>query len=547
MKGFVNMRAEDLKLDDIISFSDGHLSLHGRRLIIHDIQAMAQLRNDLVQTVGTGNTRRILTRFGYFWGEADAAGMDRIMEWDSTEEWLRAGPHLHRLQGLSRTDITDLEIGNSGKFRMEIEWHNSAEAEEQLIELGPSPVASCWILIGYASGYASYCMGEPIYFKELKCRGRGDELCRALGMDHDSWGEEAKSFADDMQIGEIRGKIKELTAELRKKNAELARQRRRMRKSGSFYMPDSPHLPSKAYGLVLDSASRVAGFDSLVLITGESGVGKEVIARFIHRNSPRRNKDFGTINCGALPEELLSSELFGHKAGSFTGAISDRTGLLEQTNGGTILLDEIGDISPALQLTLLRVLQEKQIRRVGENINRDVDVRIIAATNRDLERDVRDGRFRQDLFYRLRVVEINIPPLRKRPEDIIPLARFLTERIKKRLDLETLSLDPECIRYLESYFWPGNVRELENAIERAAVMSEDGRIRVEHLPPSILRVIRQAGPPVTGEMRRLEDIERRHIRRVLESCGGNRSRAARVLGIGTTTLWRKLKKWDISG
>jgi transcriptional regulator with PAS, ATPase and Fis domain len=267
------------------------------------------------------------------------------------------------------------------------------------------------------------------------------------------------------------------------------------------------------------------------------------VARFIHDNSARHRGHFLAVNCGALPETLLESELFGHKAGSFTGAIRDRAGLFEQASRGTILLDEIGDVPLSLQVVLLRVLQEKKVRRVGENQMRDVDVRVIAATNRNIEQEVRDNRFRDDLFYRLRVVEIHIPPLRERPEDILPLARFFVERLTVRLRLKKLSLDPACLRFLENYPWPGNVRELENALERAAVMSEDGWIREENLPPAMLDMGRQSAQYKAGGTKTLAEMEHDYVLAVLNSFDGNRTRAAKALGIGSTTLWRRLKEW----
>ena len=526
-----------------MSFSEGLVSLHGRRLVLHDVHAMAQLRKDLVGTVGMEHSRRILTRFGYFWGEVDAAGMKRILQWDNVTEWLRAGPQLHRLQGVAKVELKSLELGPGGTFRMDAIWHDSVEAEEQLAELGTSPDAGCWICQGYASGYASFCLGKPVYFVEKTCRGRGDKFCTVVGMDHESWGDEAESLGRDFQADDIQGKIEELTTELRKKTLELARQRKKLQQVESVMMPGFPELRSRSFRQVLDVSRRVAKFDSSLLITGETGVGKEVIARFIHNNSTRRRREFVALNCGALPETLLESELFGHASGSFTGAIRDRAGLFEQAQRGTILLDEIGDISSSLQVTLLRVVEEKKIRRVGENRLRDIDVRVIAATNRSLETEVREGRFREDLFYRLRVIEIFIPPLRERPEDILSLARFFTERLKKRLNLHRLMLDPSCLQHLENYHWPGNVRELENALERASIMSEDGLIRPEHLPPGIVESDSSRSGSAHGVVRTLADMERDHVLAVLESVNGNQTRASKILGISTTTMWRKLKEW----
>jgi transcriptional regulator with PAS, ATPase and Fis domain len=300
-------------------------------------------------------------------------------------------------------------------------------------------------------------------------------------------------------------------------------------------------VPSKAFQDVLSMADRVARFDSSVLIRGETGVGKEVIARYIHSASPRSQKPMLTINCSALPETLLESELFGHKAGSFTGAVRDRVGLFEQAARGTILLDEIGDVSPATQVKLLRVLQEREILRIGENIPRRIDARIIAATNCDLDEAVSKGTFRPDLLYRLRVIEIKVPPLRDRPQDILPLTTYFAEKLADKLNLSRIRLDAECYGYLRAYAWPGNVRELQNVIERAAVLSGDGAVKPDHLPPHLLDPSLSERHLDVSTTRTLSEVELDYIRIVLRSVKGNRTRAAKILGISTATLWRKLK------
>jgi transcriptional regulator with PAS, ATPase and Fis domain len=299
---------------------------------------------------------------------------------------------------------------------------------------------------------------------------------------------------------------------------------------------------SNVFAEVLRIAERVAHFHSSVLLSGETGVGKEVVARHIHHCSPRAGHLMLTINCGALPEALLESELFGHKAGSFTGAVRDRTGLFEQAARGTVFLDEIGDISPATQIKLLRVLQEREILRIGENIPRKVDIRIIAATNRNLDRQVARRKFREDLLYRLRVIEIEVPPLRERPEDILPLALHFIARFSRNLGIPGLTMTEECREYFQTYSWPGNVRELRNAIERAAVTSDRGVITMNDLPPRMFHSRPCPTPRVSGALRTLAEVETDHIQAVLEFTQGNRARAARILGIGASTLWRKLKK-----
>jgi transcriptional regulator with PAS, ATPase and Fis domain len=344
-------------------------------------------------------------------------------------------------------------------------------------------------------------------------------------------------------VEDIQGKIETLSLELARKTSVLQEQQKKIdiltNNTRSFFV----EIRSKAFGNVIDLAQRIAPYDSSVLITGETGVGKEVLGRYIHSLSTRAKNRFFAINCGALPETLLESELFGHKAGSFTGAVHDRAGLLEEAQGGTVFLDEIGDISPALQLKLLRVLQEREITRVGENKPRSIDVRIISATNRNLNDSMQKGLFRDDLFYRLSIVEIDIPPLRKRKEDILPLVRFFITRFSQKLRLPGLKIDASCFNYLQSYGWPGNVRELENAIERSALLCKDKTILPYDLPPRIVNA--QSGIALFGAETDLsiEQIEHRHILAVLKSVDGNQTRAAKILGISQATLWRKLKKY----
>jgi two-component system response regulator HydG len=538
------MKADDLRLEELISFSDGLISLHGRRLILHDTYAMAQFHSDLISMVGPEQARRILTRFGFFWGQADAAAMRRIFEWDNLNEWLLALPHLHAFQGIAKTVINSLEFDSNGWLQMKITWDETAESEMRLSEFGISPDSGCRILEGYTSGYVSFCFDRPVYFMETTCRARGDRFCQAMGKDEALWSKESSEFMSYFRADDIHAKVSKLTDELKKKMKELEKERRIVQEFRSLTRMGLAEIKSKSFQRVLDLSSRVAAFDTSILITGESGVGKEVLANFIHEQSQRSEQPFIAINCGSIPETLLESELFGHKAGSFTGATRDRPGLFEEAQGGSIFLDEIGDISPDMQVKLLRVLQEKEIRRVGENKSRLVDVRVIAATHQHLGEEVGKRRFREDLFYRLCVVEIQIPPLRERPEDILPLARFIIRRLSKRLKLPKLALDARVVDYLLTYPWPGNVRELENALERAAVVSEDSRIKPEDLQDSIHEIYERKSISGSTLGRTLEEVERNHILGILNETGGNRSKAAEILGIGNTTLWRKLKEWE---
>ena len=278
--------------------------------------------------------------------------------------------------------------------------------------------------------------------------------------------------------------------------------------------------------------------DATILLTGESGTGKEVLARAIHQNSVRAKGRFVAVNCGALPAELLESELFGHVRGAFTGAVRDRVGRVELASGGTLFLDEIGDVPLQLQVKLLRFLQEKTYERVGDSITRKADVRIVAATNVDLRRAIAEGRFREDLYYRLRVVPIEIPPLRARREDVEPLARFLLVRVAGQHGRE-LRFSADAIRALLRYSWPGNVRELENAIEYAVAVGRGQTIQPEDLP---LEVLEPAQHTIVRAPRETVSSEAEALRLALEKYHWNREATARSLGIGRTTLWRKMRE-----
>jgi transcriptional regulator with PAS, ATPase and Fis domain len=301
---------------------------------------------------------------------------------------------------------------------------------------------------------------------------------------------------------------------------------------------------SPAMRRVVDLALRVAKVDSTVLVTGESGVGKERIARLVHDESMRRTGPFIAVNCGAITETLLESELFGHARGAFTGATQNRPGLFEAANSGTLLLDEVGEVSPAMQIKLLRALQEREIRRVGENNNRSVDVRIVAATNKDLVHGVAAGTFRQDLYYRLKVVELRVPALRDRRDDVLPLARVLLADAALRMKRKVSGLAPAAADQLLRYDWPGNVRELENAMERAVALARNSRVDLEDLPEEV----RQALPrPIATRdtLRALEEVEKEYILAALELNGGNQTRTAAQLQIGSATLYRKLKAYGV--
>ncbi len=486
----------------------------------------------------------ILTRFGYFWGEADAAAMRRIFDWRDGRELIRALARMQRIQGLAVSAIKIVKFDELKKqYELDMTLHNSAEAEEHAAAFGASDEPVCWIISGYSSGYASWALGEKIYFIEDKCLGAGDRICHATGKDAASWGEKLKPFMKFFRSDDIHGKILRLTEELKRKNRELQNQKKLVANAGiAFQTSPMVEIRSPAFAQTAELAARVAKYDATVLISGESGSGKEVIARYIHSASERAAKPFFPINCGALPDSLLEGELFGYRAGAFTGATKDRSGLLEEAGAGSVFLDEIGDISPALQVKLLRVLQEKEILRLGENAPRKIAARIIAATNKNLKEEIAAGKFREDLYFRLAVVEIEVPPLRERPEDILELARHFVRKCASKHKIRNLRLDASCARLLLQYKWPGNVRELENAIERASIFANDGLIMPENFPEAVVQPETDLFRGEPDSFAKLAEIEARHIGIILEKTGGNKSKAAKLLGISPATLWRKTRR-----
>jgi DNA-binding NtrC family response regulator len=302
---------------------------------------------------------------------------------------------------------------------------------------------------------------------------------------------------------------------------------------------------SESLQRVFRLVEKVAATNTNILVYGESGTGKELVARAIHHNSPRADRPFVAINCGALPETLLESELFGHTKGAFTGAVQSRSGLFRSAEGGTVFLDEIGEISQALQVRLLRAVQEHEVMPLGSSTPARFDARIICATNRDLEREVTEGRFREDLFYRLNVIEVHLPPLRERREDIPLLARHFVKRTAREQGQDEKPVEQSVMTALINYNWPGNVRELQNAIERAFTLSGE-RLDLDSLPPRV-RDAAGSHPAVLdpdGLRPTLDEVERRYILDTLVSVNHDKARAANILGIDLSTLYRKLKRYD---
>ncbi len=399
---------------------------------------------------------------------------------------------------------------------------------------------------------SEFAAAHPTRFQVLSSLGAGGERSwrKANALEPVAVGREAGS------PGRPSFPRKGLTVRLRQFSDTTKRKELMQGERNSAVVDEMPDPVQKSLGLVaksplmlnlLKQARRVAKVDATVLITGESGAGKEQLARFIHETSARAAGPFVAVNCGAISETLFESELFGHARGAFTGATQERPGLFEAANHGTILLDEIGEVSLAMQVKLLRAIQEREIRRVGENKSRPIDVRILAATNRNLVSDVEQGGFRQDLFYRLKVVELPVPALRERKADILPLAHFLLAKSALRMNRKVTGLAPVAANKLLRYDWPGNVRELENAMERAVALAAGKRIEPEDLPEEILQgtvpVATQENPmfPRIASVRPLPEIEKEYILAALAFNAGNQTRTADQLQIGAATLYRKLK------
>jgi DNA-binding NtrC family response regulator len=544
------MRADDLDHKELLELDPegGVIRFAGQRAILLDAVAMGLLRKYLVENFGLAAARTVLTQFGFAHGWRMAEALQAEFQWDNADEWRRAGNRINSLSGLFglQTDNSD-PLSKEGMTLLA-----SYEAEQHLIHFGRANAPMCWTICGLISGYLSRVEGREVFVLEDRCQGKGDAACHLHGRTREAWGDthaDELRFYDKHRLADcLEVSIHRVTETLKAAERKLKEHQRALTRV--IPEEDGPQhgivAKSAAMRQVVDLARRVAKVDSTVLITGESGSGKERIAHLVHEESTRAAGPFIAVNCGAITETLLESELFGHARGAFTGATHDRPGLFESANGGTLLLDEVGEVSPGMQVKLLRAIQEREVRRVGENKSRKVDVRIIAATNRDLALGVKEGVFRQDLYYRLKVVELRVPPLRERRDDILPLARVLLAGSALWMKRKITGLMPSATDQLLRYNWPGNVRELENAMERAVALAPGNRVELADLPEEI----RQACPvPVAteGTVRPLDEVEKAYILAALALNGGNQTRTAEQLQIGSATLYRKLKSYGLIG
>ncbi|HYQ39496.1 MAG TPA: sigma-54-dependent Fis family transcriptional regulator [Pseudomonas sp.] len=533
---------------------EGKIWLGEQRMLLMQLSALANFRRELIDLLGVERAKGFFLRMGYQSGLKDAE-LARKLRPDSSElDIFLAGPQLHMLKGMLRSRPIEVDIDvEKGRFYAEIDWLDSFEVEICQTELGLMDQPVCWTLLGYACSYTSAFMGREIIFKEISCRGRGDDKCRVIGKTAEEWADAAEFkayFKNDAVIEELY----ELQSQVTSLRSRLHKQ------DGQYYgIGQSP-----AYQRICQTIDKAARGKVSVLLLGETGVGKEVIARSVHLRSARAEQPFVAVNCAAIPPDLIEAELFGVEKGAYTGASQSRAGRFERANGGTIFLDEVIELTPRAQATLLRVLQEGELERVGGQQTRKIDVRVIAATNEDLAQAVQAGRFRADLFYRLNVFPVQIPPLRERREDIPLLADHFLTKFHAEYAKKTLGLSDRALEACVHYAWPGNIRELENVIERGVILTESNdSISVEALFPGLVLEGESHGIRLSsaGELVQrptatpshwmqqileggltLEHVEATLIREAMQRSHGKVSRAARLLGLTRPALAYRLKK-----
>jgi DNA-binding NtrC family response regulator len=545
-----------LQLAEVLDFRPdlGTIRLHDQRVVILSAAAMGLMKKELMDTFGRDVTRRLMLRFGYADGYHDAVNMRERSRWTDPEEGIRAGAVLHTLEGIARVEIVRLDRDGTGRFEAEIIWHDSYAAQQHLHHYGPSELPVCWSLAGYATGYASACLGEEVYFRETSCLGQGEPRCTVIGRDANSWGADLEQLRSDFQGAGLAEEVERLHSAVQQQARELAKRERLLeRRERELNLlrervnrhAETHHFVARSQAMqeVLELAGQVAPLDTTVLVIGESGTGKEFVVKMIHEQSRRATGPFVSVNCAALTETLLESELFGHVRGAFTGAMRDKPGLFEVASSGTLFLDELGEVAPSVQAKLLRALQEREIRRVGGERTIKVNTRVVAATNRDLRAAVSAGTFREDLYFRLSAFVIPIPPLRDRREDIPVLAHQFVQRASARMDKDVRAISADAMTLLVNYAWPGNVRELEHAVERGVILARSTTVSLRELPPEVVEG--RAGLRATDTLD-LKKNEERLIRQAIDKFKGNRKRAASALNISPVTLWRKMKDYGMS-
>ena len=530
----------------------GHIWLDEHRMLLLHTRALAELRKELLDSLGVQRARGLLIRMGFASGQRDGelavkerrAGMP-------VDQAFMLGPQLHTIEGAVLVEKISLELDMATKhFFGEFLWTNSWECEAHIADFGYGEEPQCWQQIGYASGYTSAFVGRLVVFKEIECRSMGDSHCRIVGQAAEDWHDDAyTSHFRPQRIGE---KLIDFNIDL-----EHLRSVQPRREYDDKLVGVSPAF--RAAFSLLESAVNSA---ITVLLLGETGVGKEVFARWLHDHGPRAGGPFIAVNCAAIPAELLEAELFGVEKGAYTGAHHARAGRFERAHKGTLFLDEVGDLPLAAQVKLLRVLQTGEIERLGSEEPQKLNVRIVAATNVDLQQAMQAGRFRSDLYYRLNTFPITIPPLRERTADIAPLVQRFIEKFNELYGKKLRGLTDRALRDVLAHPWPGNIRELENVIERAVLLAPEGAsIEASYLwgggaGPQADKQVNASGQLTAGRDDALAGVceqvleqgidlaslEQRLLQMAMQRAKGNLSKAARLLGITRPQLAYRLKK-----
>lgn len=539
----------------------GHIWLGENRMLLFHAKALSATRRELFELLGPERARGVMLRMGFVTGRADADLACTLLG-DETEGFdvFSIGPELHGFEGIVKSAVTHCDIDwERGLFTGRVELRGSWEAESHVEQFGVGTECACWSVTGHASGYVSQFFKRFIVFREVECVAKGDECCILIA-------EPAENMGDDPYLDAFRG---EEVSSFRRMEAQLAEMR-----GPAPERPPPGRLvgASPGFRAAFDKVAKAANSRISVLLLGETGVGKEMFARWLHESGDRADKPFLAVNCGAIPHDLIESELFGVRRGAYTGAEQSRPGRFERADGGTILLDEVGDLTLAAQVKLLRVLQSGEVERLGDDQVRKVDVRLIAATNVDLKKAIAEGRFRADLYYRLATFPVEIPPLRERAADIPVLAAAMVEKYEPVYRKKLKGFSGRALQALRDHDWPGNVRELENLIERAVLLApEGGMIEVGHLfmdGPAMAMVGAEVdrsgtvgGPADRMAEARLDDDcarlldgdfdlqahEDRLLRLATERAGGNLVHAARLLGITRRQLAYRLKRGEREG
>ncbi len=519
-------------------------------LLVH-ASSLASLRRELLSTIGREQTRRLLLRAGFASGRRDAELARKVRPNAPFFEAFAVGPQLHMLEGSVQVTPQRFEYEPDANHYLGIyRWDHSWEAESHLRDFGPQEEPVCWMLLGYASGYTTEFFGRPVYYKEMACQGCGGQHCLIEGRLAQQW-PDAQSIAQDYDSESMLLRLDKLQSEVEVLRTQL--------------QPEDDLGPligrSPSFSRAIELLRKAAPTQVTVMLTGETGVGKERFARALHALSPRKDNTFIAVNCGALPAELVESELFGVEKGAFTGAQAARPGRFERAQGGTLFLDELGELPLAAQAKLLRVLQSGEIERLGGTQALKVDVRVVAATNVDLDAAVTSGRFRRDLLFRLNVYPIRIPALSERVDDIEPLAIHLLERFSALHGKQIPGFSDQALEAMRHHDWPGNIREMENLIERGVILGTSGqRIELENLFPALpsgMRItVSPAGslerspgsgaPEMLDLMKRhgmtLNDLEDALMSEAVQRHRGNVSAAARELGLTRPQLSYRLEK-----